>query len=136
MPLRSKEKFSAMKKRGGSIINIASIYGVVAPDFSIYEGTTMTMPGAYAAIKSGIIGMSRYMASYYAPYKIRVNSVSPGGIRDKQPVSFIKKYEKRTPLGRMGTPADVAAAVLYLSADASSYVTGQNIIVDGGWTIR
>jgi len=126
----------AMKKKGGSIINIASIYGVVAPDFSIYEGTAMTMPGAYAAIKSGIIGMSRYMASYYARYKIRVNAVSPGGIRDGQPLPFIKKYENKTPLGRMGTPADVAAAVLYLSADASAYVTGQNIIVDGGWTIR
>ena len=119
---------------GGSIINIASIYGVVAPDFSIYEGTSMTMPVAYSAIKGGVIAFSKYMASYYAKDNIRVNCVSPGGVFDKQPDSFVEKYVAKTPLGRMGTPKDIVGAVLYLASDASLYVTGHNLIVDGGWT--
>jgi NAD(P)-dependent dehydrogenase (short-subunit alcohol dehydrogenase family) len=121
---------------GGSIINFASIYGIVAPDFSIYEGTPMTMPVAYSAIKGGVIAFSRYMASYYAKHNIRVNCVSPGGILDKQPDSFVEHYVAKTPLGRMGTPEDIVGAVLYLASDASSYVTGHNLIVDGGWTAR
>lgn len=119
---------------GGSIINLASIYGVVAPDFSIYEGTMMTMPVAYSAIKGGIIALSKYMATYYAKDNIRVNCVSPGGVFNKQPDSFIEKYAAKTPLGRMGTPKDIIGAVLYLASDASLYVTGHNLIVDGGWT--
>jgi NAD(P)-dependent dehydrogenase (short-subunit alcohol dehydrogenase family) len=119
---------------GGSIINFASTYGVVAPDFSIYEGTPMTMPVAYSAIKGGVIAFSKYMASYYAKHNIRVNCVSPGGIFDKQPDSFVEKYMAKTPLGRMGAPEDIVGAVLYLASDASLYVTGHNLIVDGGWT--
>jgi len=119
---------------GGSIINFASIYGVVAPDFSIYEGSTMTMPVAYSAIKGGVIALSKYMATYYAKDNIRVNCVSPGGVFDKQPDSFVERYDFKTPLGRMGTPEDMVGAVLYLASDASSYVTGHNLIVDGGWT--
>jgi len=119
---------------GGSIINFASIYGVVAPDFSIYEGSTMTMPVAYSAIKGGIIAFSKYMATYYAKDNIRVNCVSPGGVFDKQPDSFVEKYVAKTPLGRMGSPKDMVGAVLYLASDASLYVTGHNLIVDGGWT--
>lgn len=119
---------------GGSIINFASIYGIVAPDFSIYEGTPMTMPVAYSAIKGGIIALSKYLATYYAKDNIRVNCVSPGGIFDKQPDTFAEKYLAKTPLGRMGTPNDLVGAVLYLASDASSYVTGHNLIVDGGWT--
>jgi NAD(P)-dependent dehydrogenase (short-subunit alcohol dehydrogenase family) len=119
---------------GGSIINFASTYGVVAPDFSIYEGTEMTMPVAYAAIKGGVITFSKYMASYYARDNIRVNCVSPGGVFDKQPDSFVEKYVAKTPLGRMGTTKDIVGAVLYLASDASLYVTGHNLIVDGGWT--
>lgn len=119
---------------GGSIINFASIYGVVAPDFSIYEGTTMTMPVAYSAIKGGVIAFSKYMAAYYAKDNIRVNCVSPGGVFDKQPESFVERYDAKTPLGRMGTPKDIVGAVLYLASDASLYVTGHNLIVDGGWT--
>ncbi|TRZ52418.1 SDR family oxidoreductase [bacterium] len=119
---------------GGSIINFASIYGVVAPDFSIYEGSTMTMPVAYSAIKGGIIAFSKYMASYYAKDNIRVNCISPGGVFDKQPDSFVEKYVAKTPLGRMGTPKDMVGAVLYLASDASLYVTGHNLIVDGGWS--
>lgn len=119
---------------GGSIINFASIYGVVAPDFSIYERTMMTMPVAYSAIKGGVIAFSKYMASYYAKDNIRVNCISPGGVLDKQPDSFVEKYVAKTPLGRMGTSEDMVGAVLYLASDASLYVTGQNLIVDGGWT--
>ena len=124
-----------MKLQGsGSIINLASIYGVVAPDFSIYEGTSMTMPVAYSAIKGGVIAFSKYMSSYYAKDNIRVNCVSPGGVFDNQPDGFVEKYTAKTPLGRMGTPKDMVGAVLYLASDASSYVTGHNLIVDGGWT--
>lgn len=119
---------------GGSIINVASIYGIVAPDFSIYEGTPMTMPVAYSAIKGGVIAFSKYMASYYARHRIRVNCVSPGGILDQQPDRFVENYSVKTPLGRMGTPKDVVGAVLYLASDASLYVTGHNLIVDGGWS--
>jgi NAD(P)-dependent dehydrogenase (short-subunit alcohol dehydrogenase family) len=110
------------------------MYGIVAPDFSIYEGTPMTMPVAYSAIKGGVLAFSKYMASYYAKDKIRVNCVSPGGIFDKQPDRFVEKYIAKTPLGRMGTPKDIVGAVLYLASDASLYVTGHNLIVDGGWT--
>ncbi|MBA4391140.1 MAG: short-chain dehydrogenase [Syntrophus sp. (in: bacteria)] len=119
---------------GGSIINFASIYGVVAPDFSIYEGTPMTMPVAYSAIKGGVIAFSKYMSSYYAKDNIRVNCVSSGGVFDSQPEGFVEKYTAKTPLGRMGTPKDMVGAVLYLASDASLYVTGHNLVVDGGWT--
>ena len=130
------QKVAEQMKRqgGGSIINLASIYGVVAPDFSIYEGTPMTMPVAYSAIKGGIIAFSKYMSSYYAKDNIRVNCVSPGGIFDKQANSFVEKYNANTPLARMGTPEDIVGAVLYLASDAASYVTGHNLIIDGGWT--
>lgn len=119
---------------GGTIINLASIYGVAAPDFSMYEGTEMTMPAAYSAIKGGIIAFTKYLATYYAKYNIRVNSISPGGILDNQHPSFVEKYSHKTPLGRMAKPAEVVGGVLYLASDASSYVTGQNLIIDGGWT--
>jgi NAD(P)-dependent dehydrogenase (short-subunit alcohol dehydrogenase family) len=130
------QKVAEQMKRqgGGSIINFVSIYGVVAPDFSIYEGSTMTMPVAYSAIKGGIIALSKYLATYYAKDNIRVNCISPGGVFDKQPESFVARYNAKTPLGRMGTPEDMVGAVLYLATDASSYVTGHNLIVDGGWT--
>lgn len=119
---------------GGSIINIGSTYGVVAPDFSIYEGTQMTMPAAYSAIKGGLITFTKYLAAYYGKDKVRANVVSPGGIFDHQPKSFVEKYSKRVPLGRMGEPSDVAGAVVFLASDASKYVTGHNLMVDGGWT--
>lgn len=130
------QKVAEQMKRqgGGSIINIASIYGVVAPDFSIYEGTDMTMPAAYSAIKGGLITFTKYLATYYARDKIRANTISPGGIFDGQDAAFVERYSKKTPLGRMGNPEDIIGAVIYLASDASSYVTGQNLLVDGGWT--
>lgn len=121
-------------KGGGAIINLSSIYGVVAPDFSIYEGTEMTMPAAYSAIKGGIISLTRYIATYYGGYNVRANTISPGGIFDNQPKSFVEKYTKKTPLKRMGVPDDIIGAVIFLASDASSYITGQNILIDGGWT--
>lgn len=123
-----------MKVKGGAIINLSSIYGVVAPDFSIYEGTEMTMPAAYSAIKGGIISLTKYIATYYGGYNVRANTISPGGIFDNQPESFVEKYTKKTPLKRMGAPDDIIGAVIFLASDASSYITGQNILIDGGWT--
>ena len=123
------------KQRGGSIINLASIYGILAPDFSIYKNTDMTMPAAYSAIKSGIINFTRYLASYYGKYNIRINCVSPGGIYNRQPYSFVKRYTQKTLLKRMGHPEDIAGAVIYLASDAAKYVTGHNLIIDGGLSI-
>jgi NAD(P)-dependent dehydrogenase (short-subunit alcohol dehydrogenase family) len=120
--------------KGGSIVNMASIYGVVGPDFSVYQNTNMTMPAAYSAIKGGIINFSRYLASYLGRDGIRVNVVSPGGILDNQPDAFIEKYNSKTPMGRMGLPKDIAPAVIFLLSDDAGYITGQNIIIDGGWT--
>lgn len=123
-----------VEQKSGSIVNIASIYGSVGPDFSVYEGTDLTMPAAYSAIKGGIINFSRYLASCYGPSGIRVNCISPGGIFDKQPETFVTNYEKKVPLRRMGFPSDIAAPVAFLLSDESSYITGQNLMVDGGWT--
>ena len=122
------------KQKYGSIINIASIYGVVGPDFTVYDGTNMTMPGGYAAIKGGLINLTRYMASYFGPHNVRVNSVSPGGIFDKQNSTFVSNYKKKVPLRRMGNPDDIAPSVSFLLSDESKYITGQNLIIDGGWT--
>jgi len=122
------------KKTGGAIINFASIYGAVAPDFSIYKGTKMTMPVAYSAIKGGIIAFTRYMATYYSKYNIRANVISPGGVFNGQDNVFLKNYAKKTPLNRMAHSKDIVGAAIFLSSDAASYITGQNIIVDGGWS--
>ena len=122
------------KQKSGSIINIASIYGVIGPDFTVYDGTNMTMPAGYAAIKGGLINLTRYMASYFGPHKVRVNTVSPGGIFDNQNISFVENYEKKVPLRRMGLPEDITPSVSFLLSDESKYITGQNLIIDGGWT--
>ena len=121
-------------KTKGAIVNIASIYGVVGNDFTIYEGTNMTSAAAYSAIKGGIINFSRYLASYYGRHGVRVNCVSPGGIFDNQNEIFVKNYELKVPLKRMGNPDDIAPAVSFLLSDEAKYITGQNLIVDGGWT--
>lgn len=120
--------------RAGSIVNIASVYGVVGPDFGVYDGTEMTMPAAYSAIKGGIINFSRYLASYLGPQNVRVNVVSPGGIFDNQNPIFVENYNKKVPMRRMGNPEDISPAVVFLLSDDTKYLTGQNIIVDGGWT--
>lgn len=119
-------------KRCGVIINLSSIYGMIGPDFSIYKGTDMTVPAAYSAIKGGVIAFTRYLAAYCGRYNIRVNCVSPGGVYDNQPDLFVQRYAEKTPLGRMAKADDVVGAVLYLVSDASGYVTGYNLVVDGG----
>ena len=124
-----------MKQRSGVIINVASIYGLVGPDFRIYEGTGMTNPADYAFAKGGMINFTRYLASYYAPFGIRVNTLSPGGFAtEDQPPDFVRQYSQKTLLGRMATDDDIKGAAVFLASDASAYVTGQNLIVDGGWT--
>ena len=123
------------KQKNGSIINMASMYGVVAPDFTVYDGTNMTMPAAYSAIKGGLVNLTRYIAAYFGAQQVRVNTISPGGIFDNQNVTFVQNYEKKVPMRRMGTPEDIAPSVSFFLSDDSKYITGQNLIIDGGWTI-
>ena len=132
--MSQKVAIQMVKQKRGSIINMASMYGVVAPDFTVYDGTNMTMPAAYSAIKGGLVNLTRYIAAYYGPQQIRVNTVSPGGIFDNQNTTFVRNYEKKVPMRRMGTPSDIAPSVVFLLSDDSKYITGQNLIIDGGWT--
>jgi NAD(P)-dependent dehydrogenase (short-subunit alcohol dehydrogenase family) len=119
---------------GGSIVNISSIYGMVGPNFGIYRGTEMVNPPDYAFSKGGIINFTRYLATCYAPHGIRANCLSPGGYYGAQPEPFLRNYEAHTPLGRMARWNDLKGAALFLASDASQYITGQNLAVDGGWT--
>lgn len=123
-------------QNSGSIVNIASIYGVVGNDFSLYEEYGGTSPAAYAAIKGGIINFSRYLASYNGKYNIRVNCVSPGGVLDEthQNPSFIKRYSDKSLLKRLGNAEEMAPAITFLLSDDASFITGHNLMVDGGWT--
>lgn len=123
----------ALKESRGNVIFIGSIYGMVGPDLRLYEGTSMGSPAAYAASKGGLVQMTRWLSTVLAP-DIRVNSVSLGGLARGQDPSFVKAYIDRTPLGRMGTEDDAVGAVLFFASDAASWITGQNLIVDGGWT--
>jgi len=118
----------------GSVINLASIYGMVGNDFNLYKNTSLSPPVAYSAIKGGLINMNRYLSSYFSENSIRFNCVSPGGILDNQSAKFVNNYNKRVPLGRMGLPQDISPIVAFLLSDKASYITGQNIAVDGGWT--
>lgn len=122
------------QSKGGSIINIASIYGMYGPDQSLYEGTEMGNPAAYAASKGGLIQLTRWLATTLAP-QVRVNTISPGGIFRNQPEAFVKRYEARTPLRRMAHEDDLRGAIAYLGSDLSRYVTGHNLAVDGGWGV-
>lgn len=119
----------------GNIINLASIYGVIAPRFEIYDNTPMTMPVEYAAIKSGLIHLSKYMAKYFKGKNIRVNTISLGGIEDKQPEAFLKAYKEFCLNKGMLNAKDIAGTVLYLLSDLSEFVNGQNIVVDDGFTL-
>lgn len=123
-----------IEQKAGSIINMASVYGIVGPDFTVYNGTEMTMPAAYSAIKGGLINFSRYLASYLGEYNIRVNTVSPGGIFDNQNPVFVDNYNKKVPMRRMGLPEDISPAIVFLLSDGAKYITGQNIAIDGGLT--
>jgi len=125
-----------VKQKGGSIVNIASTYGMVGADQRIYGNSKINSPVSYAASKGGIINLTRYLAAYWQGKNIRVNTLSPGGVKDEryQTKSFVKKYSEKTMLGRMAKKDEYNGAVLFLLSDASSYMTGSNLIVDGGWT--
>jgi len=118
----------------GSIINIGSIYGEYGPDWALYEGTAMSNPAAYGASKGGLLQLTRWLATTVAP-AVRVNAISPGGIARGQASTFVRRYEARTPLGRMATEDDFRGVIALLSSDMSAYMTGQNLFVDGGWGI-
>lgn len=127
----------SMSKRGkGSVIFISSIYGLVAPDFAIYGDTGMTSPAFYSYDKAGMVGLTRYLASALGPQGVRVNCLCPGGLYVDQDPDFVREYAARTPLGRMAEPGDVEAAVVFLASDASRYITGVVLPIDGGWTAR
>lgn len=117
----------------GSIVNFSSIYGVVGPNLSLYEGTSMNNPAAYAVSKGGLIQLTRWLATVLAPY-VRVNCISPGGIYRQQDQKFVSSYTNNTPLKRMGVEEDMKGAVAFLTSDMSSWMTGQNLIIDGGYT--
>ncbi len=117
----------------GKIINVASIYGFLGPNWSLYEATDMANPAAYATSKGGLIQLKRWLSTTLAP-NINVNAISPGGIYRNQPEEFVARYIEKTPLGRMASVEDLLGTFLFLSSDMSNYITGQNIIVDGGWS--
>lgn len=123
-----------VQREFGSIINMSSVYGLVGPDFTVYDGTAMTMPAAYAAIKGGLVNFTRYLASYLGKSNIRVNAICPGGIFDNQNPIFVDNYNKKVPMRRMGFPKDISPAAVFLLSDESSYITGQSLAIDGGWT--
>ena len=123
------------KQERGNIVIMASIYGVVAPRFEVYADTSMTMPVEYAAIKSAVIHLTRYLAKYYKGCNIRANCISPGGILSDQSPEFLAKYGKHALSKGMLNPQDICGTLLYLLSDMSAFVNGQNIVVDDGWTL-
>ncbi|MBF0594725.1 MAG: SDR family oxidoreductase [Candidatus Omnitrophica bacterium] len=133
--LSAKYAAEHMKANGGSIILFGSTYGIVGGQFAMYEGTNIKpFSPIYAAVKGGVVNLGRYYASYFGKDRIRVNVLCPGGVFDNHSDAFSSAYGSRTPLGRMGRPQEMASAVLFLSSDAASYVTGAVLMVDGGWT--
>lgn len=125
---------AALRASGhGVVINIGSIYGMVAPDMSLYAGTALGNPAAYAASKGGLLQLTRWLTTVLAP-EIRVNAITIGGVWRNQAAAFQERYTARTPLGRMAAEEDLKGAVAYLASDLSAYVTGHNLVVDGGWT--
>ena len=128
------------ENRGGAVINVASMYGMVAPDFTAYaEHPQFLNPPHYGAAKAAVIQLTKYFASYLGPENIRVNCISPGAFPSaavQEQAGFVAELQRRSPLGRIGRPRELAGAFVFLSAAASDFITGHNLVVDGGWTIR
>lgn len=132
----SQELGGMMARRGGTIVNISSIYGIVGPDQRIYAGSGLNSQPSYAATKGAMVNLTRYMAAYWRGKNVRVNTLTLGAVLDMSYMkkSFVKKYSEKTILGRMAKKTEYNAALLFLASDASSYMTGANLVVDGGWT--
>ena len=131
----------AQERPGGVVVNISSTYGVVAPDQRLYEGvrspyadTGFNTPVSYAVTKTAVLGLTRYLATYWGTQNIRVNALTPHGVFDDHDDAFVRNFVFRSPLGRMARNDEYRGALLFLVSDASSYMTGANLIVDGGWT--
>ena len=119
----------------GSIINIASLYGVVSPNHRIYEGTPISQPIAYSVSKGGVIALTRYLGALWAERGVRVNCLTPGGVFDDHTDPFLSRFEKLNPIGKMLDKRELRGGVVFLASDASSHVVGHNLIIDGGWTV-
>ncbi|MBU1534259.1 SDR family oxidoreductase [Myxococcota bacterium] len=123
--------------KGGSIIQTSSIYGIMGPDHRIYEGSfyldrQINTPAIYSASKAGVVGLTKYLATYWAPFGIRVNTITPGGVESGQNDTFKEKYSNRIPLRRMAKAHEMVGGLLFLASEASSYITGHNLVIDGG----
>lgn len=133
-----REAIPYMKEQGGRIINVSSMYGMVSPDFSIYADSPASFnPPHYGAAKAGMLQLTRYFACYLGKHNITVNAVTPGPFPSQavqQDEAFIKKLKMKNPLGRIGKSEDLKGAFIYLASDASAFMTGQNMVIDGGWT--
>ena len=122
-----------LKSTDPSIVNISSIYGELGPDWTLYSQTSMGNPAGYSVSKGGLLQLTRWLSTTLAP-NVRVNSISPGGIYRNQPQEFHSRYVKKCPMGRMANESDIVGALLFLASDLSSYITGENLFVDGGWS--
>jgi NAD(P)-dependent dehydrogenase (short-subunit alcohol dehydrogenase family) len=123
-----------LKQGAGSIINLASLYALVSPHHPMYPGTGIVQPVAYSVSKAGVLGLTRYLGTLWAPRGVRVNALTPGGVFSGQRELFVQRFSTLNPMGRMARKDEMRGAIVYLASDASSHCTAQNLIVDGGWT--